>query len=125
MRKQKSGIIVNISSGVVTIGGYPGGSAYVSTKFAIEGLSKSIAYELEPFGIKVTLVEPGVIRTNLVNDMVAAKKSQDPNSPYSQIMQKMAASFEPMLENGSSADVVVKVVLNAVTSENPSHRYIV
>ena len=37
MRKQKSGIIVNISSGVVTIGGYPGGSAYVSTKFAIEG----------------------------------------------------------------------------------------
>ena len=40
-------------------------------------------------------------------------------------MQKMAASFEPMLENGSSADVVAKVVLNAVTSENPSHRYIV
>ena len=117
MRKQKSGIIVNISSGVVTIGGYPGGSAYVSTKFAIEGLSKSMAYELEPFGIKVTLVEPGVIRTNLVNDMVAAKKSQDPNSPYSQIMQKMAASFEAMLENGSSADVVAKVVLNAVTSE--------
>jgi NAD(P)-dependent dehydrogenase (short-subunit alcohol dehydrogenase family) len=51
MRKQKSGIIVNISSGVVTIGGFPGGSAYVSTKFAIEGLSKSMAYELEPFGI--------------------------------------------------------------------------
>jgi NAD(P)-dependent dehydrogenase (short-subunit alcohol dehydrogenase family) len=124
MRKQKSGIIVNISSGVVTIGGYPGGSAYVSTKFAIEGLSKSMAYELEPFGIKVVLVEPGVIRTNLVNSMVSAKKSQDPNSPYSQIMQKMAASFESMLENGSSADVVAKVVLNAVTSENPSLKYL-
>jgi NAD(P)-dependent dehydrogenase (short-subunit alcohol dehydrogenase family) len=123
MRKQKSGIIVNISSGVVTIGGYPGGSAYVSTKFAIEGLSKSMAYELEPFGIKVVLVEPGVIRTNLVNSMVSAKKSQDPNSPYSQIMQKMAASFESMLENGSSADVVAKVVLNVVTSENPSLKY--
>jgi NAD(P)-dependent dehydrogenase (short-subunit alcohol dehydrogenase family) len=124
MRKQKSGIIVNISSGVVTIGGYPGGSAYVSTKFAIEGLSKSMAYELEPFGIKVVLVEPGVIRTNLVNSMVSAKKSQDPNSPYSQIMQKMAASFESMLENGSSADVVAKVVLNTVTSENPSLKYL-
>jgi NAD(P)-dependent dehydrogenase (short-subunit alcohol dehydrogenase family) len=124
MRKQKSGIIVNISSGVVTIGGYPGGSAYVSTKFAIEGLSKSMAYELEPFGIKVVLVEPGVIRTNLVNSMVSAKKSQDPNSPYSQIMQKMAASFESMLENGSSADVVAKVVLNVVTSENPSLKYL-
>jgi NAD(P)-dependent dehydrogenase (short-subunit alcohol dehydrogenase family) len=124
MRKQKSGIIVNISSGVVTIGGYPGGSAYVSTKFAIEGLSKSMAYELEPFGIKVVLVEPGVIRTNLVNSMVSAKKSQDPNSPYSQIMQKMAASIESMLENASSADVVAKVVLNAVTSENPSLKYL-
>src|SRR5438552_13973001 len=82
MRKQKSGIIVNISSGVVTIGGIPGGSAYVSTKFAIEGLSKSMAYELEPFGIKVVLVEPGATRTNLVNGIVAAKKSQDLNSPY-------------------------------------------
>jgi NAD(P)-dependent dehydrogenase (short-subunit alcohol dehydrogenase family) len=124
MRKQKSGIIVNISSGVVTIGGIPGGSAYVSTKFAIEGLSKSMAYELEPFGIKVVLVEPGVIRTNFVNAIVAAKKSQDPNSPYSQMMQKMAASFEPLLENGSSADVVAKVVLNAATSENPSPKYL-
>jgi NAD(P)-dependent dehydrogenase (short-subunit alcohol dehydrogenase family) len=83
-----------------------------------------MAYELEPFGIRVVLVEPGVIRTNFVNGLVAAKKSQDPNSPYSQIIQKMAASFEPMLENGSSADVVAKVVLNAVTSENPSPKYL-
>jgi NAD(P)-dependent dehydrogenase (short-subunit alcohol dehydrogenase family) len=123
MRKQKSGIIVNISSGVVTIGGYPGGSAYVSTKFAIDGLSKSMAYELEPFGIKVVLIEPGVIRTNLANSMVAAKKSQDPNSPYSQIMQSMAIGFVDMMKNASSPDLVAKVVLNAVTSENPSLKY--
>ena len=125
MRKQKSGIIVNISSGVVPMGGFPGGSAYVSTKFAIEGLSKSMAYELEPFGIKVVLVEPGVIRSDFINNVVAAKKSQDPNSPYAQFMQNVAASLQHMLEGGSSADVVAKVVLNAVTSENPSHRYIV
>jgi NAD(P)-dependent dehydrogenase (short-subunit alcohol dehydrogenase family) len=124
MRGQKSGTIVNISSSVVTMGGFPGGSAYVSTKFAVEGLSQSTAYELEPFGIKVVIVEPGVIRTNFANGGVAAKKSQNPNSPYSQIMQKMAASFEPMLENGSYADVVAKVVLNAVTSENPSLMYL-
>jgi NAD(P)-dependent dehydrogenase (short-subunit alcohol dehydrogenase family) len=43
MRKQKSGTIVNISSGVVTMGGFPGGSAYVITKYAVEGLSKSPA----------------------------------------------------------------------------------
>jgi short-subunit dehydrogenase len=64
--------------------GLPTQSAYVSTKFAIEGLSESIAYELEPFGIKILLVEPGAIRTNFANNMVAAKKSQDPHSPYSQ-----------------------------------------
>jgi NAD(P)-dependent dehydrogenase (short-subunit alcohol dehydrogenase family) len=123
MRRQKSGIIVNISSGAGRFG-YPGGSAYVSTKFALEGLSESMAYELEPFGIKVILVEPGVIKTNFASGMVIAKKSQNPNSPYSQIMQKMATSFEQMLENASSADLVAKVVLKAVRSENPSLRYL-
>jgi NAD(P)-dependent dehydrogenase (short-subunit alcohol dehydrogenase family) len=110
MRKQKSGIIVNISSGAGRFG-YPGGSAYVSTKFAIEGLSESMAYELEPFGIRVVLVEPGVIKTNFVNSIVAAKKSQDPNSPYAQFMQNVATSFQHMLEGGASSDVVAKVVL--------------
>jgi NAD(P)-dependent dehydrogenase (short-subunit alcohol dehydrogenase family) len=73
MRRQKSGIIVNISS-VAGRFGYPGGSAYVSTKFAVEGLSESMAYELEPFGIKVVLVEPGFIKTTIGNNMVTAKK---------------------------------------------------
>ena len=122
MRKQKSGTIVNISSGAGRFG-YPGGSAYVSTKFAVEGLSESMAYELEPFGIKVILIEPGVIKTNFANGIVVAEKSQNPNSPYSQIMQKMSTSFEHMLEN-ASPDLVAKVVLKAVTSENPSLRYL-
>jgi NAD(P)-dependent dehydrogenase (short-subunit alcohol dehydrogenase family) len=123
MRKQKSGTIVNISSGAGRFG-YPTGSAYVSTKFAVEGLSESMAYELEPLGIKVILVEPGVIKTNIANGMVIAKKSQNSNSPYSQIMQKMSTSFEHMSENASSPDLVTKVVLQAVTSENPSLRYL-
>jgi NAD(P)-dependent dehydrogenase (short-subunit alcohol dehydrogenase family) len=123
MRKQKSGTIVNISSGAGRFG-YAGGSAYVSTKFAVEGLSESMAYELEPFGIKVILVEPGVIKTNIANGMVIAKKSQNPNSPYSQIMQKMSTSFEHMLENASSPELVAKVVLQAVTSKNPNLRHL-
>jgi NAD(P)-dependent dehydrogenase (short-subunit alcohol dehydrogenase family) len=122
MRRQKSGIIVNISSGAGRFG-FPGGSAYVSTKFAVEGLSESISYELEPFGIKVVIVEPGVIRTNFVT--VVAKKSQDPNSPYSQIMQKTATVIENMMKNSSSSpDLVANVVLNAVTNENPNLRYL-
>ena len=69
MRKQKSGIIVNMSSGLGRFG-IPIQSAYVSTKFAIEGLTESMSYELEPFGIKMVLVEPGFIKTNIGNNMV-------------------------------------------------------
>ena len=61
----------------------------VNTKFATEGLSESISYELEPFGIKIVLVEPGFVKTNIANDIVIAKKSQDPNSPYSQLMENI------------------------------------
>ena len=124
MRKQKSGTIVNISS-VAGKFGYPGGSAYVSTKFAVEGLSESMAYELEPFGIKVIIIEPGVIRTNIFNSVVVAKNSKDPNSPYTQTTQKMASAFEELMKNSSSSpELVAKVVLEAVTSDNPNLRYL-
>ena len=124
MRRQKSGTIVNISSGAGRFG-FPGSSAYVSTKFAVEGLSESMSYELEPFGIKVVLIEPGFIRTNFTNAMVIAKKSQDPSSPYSQMMQKVAANSSEMAKNGSSVDVVSKAILEAVKSKSPTLRYLV
>jgi NAD(P)-dependent dehydrogenase (short-subunit alcohol dehydrogenase family) len=124
MRRQRSGIIVNLSSGA-GIFGYPGGSAYVSTKFAVEGLSESFRYELEPFGIKVILIEPGFIRTNFANAMVIAKKAQDPASSYSQMMQRIAATSSELAKSGSSADLVAEVILDAVTNPNPNLRYLV
>lgn len=123
MRKQKSGIIVNISSAAGRFA-IPGQSAYVSTKFAIEGLSESIAYELEPFGIKVVLIEPGIVKTSMANNMVIAKKSQDPSSPYYRLIENAVSSIEHGLETRSSPDVVAKVVLKAVTSDNPNLRYL-
>jgi NAD(P)-dependent dehydrogenase (short-subunit alcohol dehydrogenase family) len=124
MRRQKSGIIVNVSSGAGLFG-YPGGSAYVSTKFAVEGLSESMAYELEPFGIKVVLIEPGFIKTNFANAMVLAKKAQDPSSPYSEMMQRIQANSNEMAKNASSVDVVSKAILEAVTRKSPNLRYLV
>ena len=121
MRKQKSGIIVNMSSGAGRFG-YPNGSAYVSTKFALEGLSESIAYEVEPFGIKIVLVEPGFVRTNFSN--VVAKKSQSTNSQYSKMTEKMAASIDQMKVNSSSPELVANVVLEIVTNKNPNLRYL-
>ena len=123
MREQKSGIIINVSSGAGLFG-YPGGSAYVSTKFAVEGLSESISYELGQFGIKVVLVEPGFIKTNFSNAMVIARKAQDPNSPYSQMMQRIQANSRKMAENASPVEVVSKAILQAVTSKSPNLRYL-
>jgi len=65
MRKQRSGRIINISSlaGVV---GFKHCGAYGAAKFAVEGLSESVAHEVEPFGIRITAVEPGFFRTDLL-----------------------------------------------------------
>jgi NAD(P)-dependent dehydrogenase (short-subunit alcohol dehydrogenase family) len=123
MRKQKSGIIVNISSAAGRFG-IPGQSAYVSSKFAIEGLSESMAYELESFGIRTVLIEPGRVKTNMPDNMVIAKKSQDPNSPYYQLMENVVSSIERGSETGSSPDVIAKVVLKAVTTESPYLTYL-
>jgi NAD(P)-dependent dehydrogenase (short-subunit alcohol dehydrogenase family) len=123
MRKQRSGRIINISSGA-GIFGYPGGSAYVSTKFAVEGLSESIAYELEPFGIKVILVEPGFIKTNFGNAMVMAKKAQDSASPYSELMQKTMASTTKLAKNASDAELVASIILESASNPNPRLRYL-
>jgi NAD(P)-dependent dehydrogenase (short-subunit alcohol dehydrogenase family) len=123
MRKQGSGRIINISSGAGRIG-YPGGSAYVSSKFALEGLSESMAYEIEQFGIRTVLVEPGFVRTKIGENMAISKKTQDPNSPYSQMMQMMSSNQERMLENGSDADLVASVVAEAATAKEPNFRYL-
>jgi NAD(P)-dependent dehydrogenase (short-subunit alcohol dehydrogenase family) len=127
MRKQRHGTIVNISSIAGRIG-FPLTSAYVSSKFALEGLSESMAYELERFGIKVILIEPGVIKTNFDNNLkigknvctttVTATTTNDHNSPYADITEKRIAAFKPRFENGSPPIEVAKVILNAITSKN-------
>ena len=75
------GIIVNVSSvnGHVP---FPVISAYVATKFALEGLSESIAYEIEPFGIKVILIEPGAIGSGFMKGSIMSNRALDPKSAY-------------------------------------------
>jgi NAD(P)-dependent dehydrogenase (short-subunit alcohol dehydrogenase family) len=127
MRQQKSGTIVNISS-VGGRMGIPSLSAYHATKFALEGLSESISYELEPFGIRVVVIEPGFIRTNIMNSSIIAKKAQDPKSPYFSLTQQLERSFKSAMENTSASsppEEVAKVVLQAVISDSPKLRYAV
>lgn len=66
LRKQRAGHIINVSS-VAGGTGLPHCSAYSASKFAVEGLTQAVAAEVEPFGIKVTIVEPGFFRTKLLD----------------------------------------------------------
>jgi short-subunit dehydrogenase len=125
MRKQNSGIIVNLSS-IVGKMAIPLNSAYVSSKFAVEGFSESIRYELEDFGIKVILIEPGVIKSNFYENIKMAKNSlMDPTSVYQPITQKIFEAFLPMLEYAFPTKIVADAILEAVTSDNPHIRYAV
>ena len=130
MRKQGYGRIINISSLAGRIG-FPISSAYVSSKFALEGLVESLRYEVQPFGIHVSLIEPGVIKTNFVNNMklgknvITSSNSNNDNLPYVEIIQKRISAFKPRFEKGSTASEVADMVLEAVASANPKARYIV
>jgi len=122
MRQQKAGTIVNVSSIAGRIG-FPMGSSYVSSKFALEGLSESMSYELEQFGIRILLIEPGVINTNFA--FVTPKKALDTNSPYSPIMNKMQENLVSTIANGTSPKEVANVILRAITEDSPERRYLV
>ena len=122
MRKQGSGIIVNVSSVAGRIG-FPGTPAYISSKFALEGLSESMRYELSPFGIKTIIIEPGVIKTNFFSSMKSTKGK--PNSPYKEITEKVMNGVKMMAEMGTPAADVAKTIINAIQTDEPLPRYIV
>jgi len=121
MRKQKSGIIVNVSSIAGRIG-FPVSPAYISSKFALEGLSESLRYELSPFGINTIIIEPGVIKTNF---MSSTKKILKSDSPYKDITNKVIAGITMMSEMGTPANEVANTIIKAIKSEKPLPRYVV
>ncbi len=123
MRANGSGCIVNISS----IGGqitFPLGTLYHGTKFAVEGLSESLHYELAAAGIKVKIVEPGLIATDFggrsfdfVNDESMAE--------YQPVVQALFSTWgsEEMAARTSPPSVVADVILTAVTDDTDTLRY--
>ena len=118
------GVIVNVSSINGRIA-FPVISAYVGTKFAIEGLSESIAYELEPFGIKVILIEPGAIGSNFMKGSVLPKRALDPQSPYSELVQKFSVKTSSQHDNATQPEEVAKTIFQAISIEKPEFRYVV
>ncbi len=122
MRKQNSGTIINISSVAGRIG-FPGSPAYISSKFALEGLSESLRYELGQFGINVIIVEPGVVKTDFFTSMKVSKPKDD--SPYKEITEKVISGVKMMAEMGTPPSDVAKTIIKAIKDKEPLPRYIV
>ena len=123
MRKQSSGNIVNISSVAGRIG-FPVSPAYISSKFALEGLSESLRFELMPFGINVIIIEPGVIKTNFFDSMKLSEKSQQ-DSTYKEITDKVISGVKMMAEMGTHPKEVADVVIKTLGEEKPLPRYVI
>ena len=123
MRDQKSGTIVNISSVAGRIG-FPASPAYISSKFALEGLSESLRYELSPFGINLIIIEPGVIKTNFFGSMRMPKNAKK-NSPYEDITNKVVAGVKMMSEMGTPPKEVADAIIKSLKEKNPLPRYAV
>ncbi|MBM3904987.1 MAG: SDR family oxidoreductase [Thaumarchaeota archaeon] len=121
MRAQKSGTIVNVSSVAGRIG-FPGSPAYISSKFALEGLSECLRYELSPFGVNTIIIEPGVIKTNFFGSMKMPKNAK-PDSPYADITNKVVAGVKMMAEMGTPPKEVAETIVKALKEKNPLPRY--
>jgi NAD(P)-dependent dehydrogenase (short-subunit alcohol dehydrogenase family) len=124
MRSQRSGKIINITSmgGRISI---PLSTFYHGSKFALEGVSESLQYELEPFGIKMILIEPGAVGSNFWKSIKIANGATSPNSPYTQLADNMSKTFKKMEENAMHPSEVAKTILDVVTSDDPQLRYVV
>jgi NAD(P)-dependent dehydrogenase (short-subunit alcohol dehydrogenase family) len=121
MRAKSQGRIINISSISGRIG-FPGLSAYTASKHALEGYSESLRLELKPFGIDVSLIEPGSYQTNIWSSVDTMKKNAD--SPYLSYME----SIQKEIENGKAAhgnpiEVAKLVAKLATQSKTPNLRY--
>lgn len=127
MRARRSGYVVNMGSIAGRIA-YPFGGAYCSSKFAVEAISDALRLELEPFGIRVVLIEPGAIRTRF-NDRVEREVDplvRDAASPYHDRYERAFVRFRKESSQGAlPAEAVARVVMRAVGKRRPRARYLV
>jgi len=123
MRTQGSGKIINISSVAGRIG-FPASPAYISSKFALEGLSECLRLEMAPFGVDVIIIEPGVIKTNFLNPVKLAKKSES-DTAYRDITSRVISGIKMMAEMGTHPKEVADAVVKSIKDDKPLPRYIV
>lgn len=119
MRAAKAGKIINIGSlaGLMSI---PYNSFYCGTKFALEAYSEALWYEVKPFGIGVSLIEPGFVHT-AINQ--AARVASTPIGAYDGPRDRALAAVDRSVNKGIPPETVAKAVLRAARSKTPRLRY--
>ncbi|HJO81308.1 MAG: SDR family oxidoreductase [SAR202 cluster bacterium] len=122
MLAQRRGKIVNVSSVLGRLA-TPFNGAYASSKFALEGLSESMRTELWPFGVHVSVVEPGLFETDFQANQVKAERSQDPALAYSAYVQRYNSRHRRYEKLSSDPVKVSKVIHKIIRSRRPGFRY--
>jgi short-subunit dehydrogenase len=125
MRKAGRGRIVNISS----MGGkvvFPGGGAYHGTKFAVEAISDALRFEVRGFGVHVSIIEPGLIKTSFGETAVGSVPHQE--GPYAEFNTAVAAATAGAYDGafgklGGGPEAVAKAIEKAITARRPRTRY--
>jgi NADP-dependent 3-hydroxy acid dehydrogenase YdfG len=121
-RERKNGVIVNISS----LGGkttFPLGALYHGTKFAVEGISESLSYELALIGVRMKIVEPGAIKTEFVGRSFDFNNDESLEE-YQGLVQALTGAMIPMIENGMDAARCAEVIYTAATDDSDQLRYL-
>jgi NAD(P)-dependent dehydrogenase (short-subunit alcohol dehydrogenase family) len=129
MRRQGYGRIANVSSmgGKLT---FPGAGYYHATKHAVEAISDALRFEVEGFGIKVSVIEPGLIRTGFANAAVGSMDDQQ-EGPYAGFDEAVARTttenYEqgPFSRLGGEPEAVAEAIEQALSARNPRSRYAV
>jgi NAD(P)-dependent dehydrogenase (short-subunit alcohol dehydrogenase family) len=129
MRRQGYGRIVNLSSmgGKLT---FPGAGFYHASKYAVEALSDALRYEVEGFGIEVSVIEPGLIRTGFADTAVGSMDGHD-DGPYAGFDEAVARATTENYEQGpvsrlaGEPEAVAQAIEQAISARSPRSRYAV
>ncbi len=122
LRNNKSGTIINISS----IGGkmtFPLGALYHGTKHAVEGISEALSFEVEAFGGKVKIVEPGMVTTDFAGRSFDFQNNLELEE-YQEVVNNVMQGFASTIDKASSPELVAKVIYDAAIDESNQMRFI-
>lgn len=129
--RKAQGRIANISS-IAGFTAFPFKGAYAASKFAVEALSDSLRRELKPWGIPVSIIEPGVIKTpiweksiNLVEDIIAEMPPEAEKYYGSVYRNLLERTLKRVQNKGALPEQVAKAILHTMTSSRPKTRYLV